>query len=105
MASLCLTRSGWTDAGEAAVRRESYLWSLLHSLNLQWNAGILKIGCFGQGFVFTCGYLGVFQKAHFQQCHQECESGLGSLVFIGSVGMQTISAPTGAGIVEDNLEI
>ena len=42
---------------------------------------------------------------HLQQCHQERQRGLRSLVFIGPVGMKTISTTAGGGVVQGGFQI
>src|ERR1700686_927933 len=46
-----------------------------------------------------------FQFAHFQEGHQKGERRFSSLVFIGTVGMQTVSAPARGNIVKRNLQV
>src|SRR2546421_6604029 len=45
------------------------------------------------------------EQAHFDQRHQERQSRFCSLVFIHPLGVQTVSATTGGGIVLGNLQI
>src|SRR5256885_978507 len=45
------------------------------------------------------------EQAHFDQRHQERQSRFCSLVFIHPLGVQTVSATTGGGIVQGNLQI
>src|SRR5229473_1588619 len=45
------------------------------------------------------------QLAHFQERHQKGQGGFCSLIFIGAVGVQTVSTSAGSGVIECDLQI
>src|SRR5580692_2934081 len=94
--------------GLAGCRRSSDSWRIVvatligvHSVAMAQNLTS------GSNKQFTAGSRAMrfWQRADFQQCHQERKGGFGSLVLVGAVGMQAVPAAAGHGIIERKLQI
>src|ERR1700720_4383143 len=51
------------------------------------------------------GAVAFFHLAHFQECHQEGQSGFSPLIFIGSIRMQAVPTSAGSRIGKRDLQI
>src|SRR5580693_4103565 len=94
--------------GLAGCRRSSDSWRIVvatligvHSVAMAQN---LTSGSNKQ-FIAGSRSMRFWQRADFQQCHQERKGGFGSLVLVGTVGMQAVPAAAGHGIIERKLQI